>query len=506
MLVGVAYFAGWAVIAVPVAYLGFMNDSRETVVAGHDATIVPTHDGYATINLGAFLPNARYPTDQRLGVRIDVGKTNLQDYDALIQRYALIASHPEGEIDKIGSLMREMIIDNALEGAAIGLVGPGLWLLIGARRRRDLWNALTPRRAAYVVAAVAIGVASLTVSEPWDDPRPPTNVASDTWEPIALLLPETTITGDAQRLQIQGGLTTSGTKQLLQSAFDTYDESVEFYRALADRAPSLAEELRQPEEGETVAMFVTDRHDNVGMDSVTRAIADAGGATVLFDGGDDTSSGESWEAFSLDSLAKAYDDYDAKYAVDGNHDNGTFVGDYLGDLGFTMLRGEPVKGADGIRLLGAPDPRSSGLGSWRTAVGITMDALGENLADTACASDEDGKRISTLLVHDADLGTESLQRGCVDLVLAGHLHVQVGPDQVTATNGSVGTTYTNGTSGGAAYAFALGSKLRRDAEVTLVTYRDGRPVGLQPVMITTSGEYDVAPFIDLPQQDQATAR
>ena len=66
-------------------------------------------------------------------------------------------------------------------------------------------------------------------------------------------------------------------------------------------------------------------------------------------------------------------------------------------------------------------------------------------------------------------------------------------------NGRTGTTYTNGTTGGAAYAFALGSKIRRDAEVTLVTFRNGRPVGMQPVAIRTNGDIIVKDFVDLPQ-------
>ena len=70
-------------------------------------------------------------------------------------------------------------------------------------------------------------------------------------------------------------------------------------------------------------------------------------------------------------------------------------------------------------------------------------------------------------------------------MLAGHLHEQVGPTATTGANGKVGYSYTNGTTGGAAYALAIGSKLRRDAEVTLVTYRDGVPVGLQPVVVDT---------------------
>jgi hypothetical protein len=496
--VGLCYLLGWAAIAVPVAYHSFMTDERATVIAGHDVVVSPTRDGWATIDLGAFLPDVRYPTDRMLGVTIDVGATNLDNYNALIQRYAVIASQPEAEIDKVSELLTDMALDAIAFGAVVGLAGPALWLLLGRRRRSELLHALTTRRTIAAVAVVAV-VVGVTASRPFDDERAEDSVAgSHAWQPIGELIPETTVSGPEARLQIQGGLITSGTKQLIQSAFDTYDTSLTFYNDLEERAATIGPELRQPADDETVALFVTDRHDNVGMDKVARAIGDAGGATVLFDGGDDTSTGESWEAFSLDSLTKAFDDYDERYAVAGNHDNGRFVSDYLADRGVTMLTGEPIKAGDGIRLLGAPDPRSSGLGSWRTITGATFEEQAQSLADTACAADEDGKRVSTLLVHDADLGRPALDRGCVDLVLAGHLHLQVGPDEVVGDNGRTGTTYTNGTTGGAAYAFALGSKLRRDAEVTLVTFRDGRPTGLQPVGIRTNGEIVVKDFIDLP--------
>jgi hypothetical protein len=109
----------------------------------------------------------------------------------------------------------------------------------------------------------------------------------------------------------------------------------------------------------------------------------------------------------------------------------------------------------------------------------------------------DGDRVGTLVVHDADSGREALDRGCADLVLAGHLHEQVGPTAVTGSNGRVGYSYTNGTTGGAAYAVAIGSKLRRDAEVTLVTYRAGVPVGLQPVTVRTLGDFVVGAYTRL---------
>ncbi|MBA2694286.1 MAG: hypothetical protein H0U62_00190, partial [Actinobacteria bacterium] len=72
-LTTLAYGAGWTLVAVPVAYHGFMTDDRDTVIAGHDARVSPTRDGYATVNLGAYLPDVRYPTDRSIGVLIDLG-------------------------------------------------------------------------------------------------------------------------------------------------------------------------------------------------------------------------------------------------------------------------------------------------------------------------------------------------------------------------------------------------------------------------------------------------
>jgi hypothetical protein len=65
---------------------------------------------------------------------------------------------------------------------------------------------------------------------------------------------------------------------------------------------------------------------------------------------------------------------------------------------------------------------------------------------------------------------------------------------VLGEDGRTGYDFTNGTTGGAAYAIALGSKPRREASVTLVTYRDGRPVGLQPVVLQTNGIFEVEDY------------
>ena len=59
--------AAWALVAVPVAAALFLQGSRSTVVAGHDAVVLASLDGYATLDLGPYLPNVRYPSGGRLG-------------------------------------------------------------------------------------------------------------------------------------------------------------------------------------------------------------------------------------------------------------------------------------------------------------------------------------------------------------------------------------------------------------------------------------------------------
>ena len=272
----------------------------------------------------------------------------------------------------------------------------------------------------------------------------------------------------------------------------TYDKSKAFYAAAAEAAGGLAAaRARGGRDGRPGGERPPRQHRHgPGGPGDRRRGRGHGGA----DAGDDTSTGQPWEAFSLDSLDRAFDDLD-RYAIAGNHDNGSFVTRYLDDLGWTTLVGEPVEGPGGGLVLGVDDPRSSGLGDWRDETGLSFTEVGDRLADAACASDE---RINTLLVHDANLGRETLARGCADLVVGGHTHVQSGPEEVVGEGGRTGWTYTNGTTGGAAYAIAVGSKPRRDAGVTLVTYDDrGRPVGVQAVRLQTDGSFVVSGYAAL---------
>lgn len=466
----------------------FLTSSRTVELASHDAVVRPDLTGQAVLHTGPVLPDVRVDTGGIVGVDVQLGKTDAGSTEELARRYAYIAGQPEGQLAKIGHSVQAMAVDAAVRGAVLGLVPLVVWLLIGPARRRDLAGRFGLRSG--VVALVLVVVVGIALWQPWREPAE--TVAGGGWMSLQDFLgPTVPVPDELDAVEVRGDVTTSGTRRLVESAVETYADSKRFYADAETKAATL--DLRVPDERDTVVAFVSDRHDNIGMDPVARAIADAAGATAVFDGGDDTSTGSSWEAFSLDSVSAAFDGLE-RWGVAGNHDEGDFVDDYMSDHGWTMLDGEVVPGPAGTTLFGVDDPRSSGLGNWRDEVGLSFAEVEQRLADAACDSDV---RITTMLVHDANLGREALDRGCVDLVLGGHLHNRVGPVQVIGDSGATGYRYTTGTAGGAAYAFALGSKPKHEAEISLVTYRDGRPAGIQWVDLGTDGIFEVGEYVEL---------
>lgn len=476
---------GWLVLTLLLAAVLFFHSSRTVVVASHETRVSPTLSGYVVVDTGAVLPDLRLPTHRVLGVDLDLGKTQASSAEALVDRYAFIASHPEGQIALVTSAVQGLAVSALLRGAVLAAVPFVLWELLGSRRRRELAAGLRTRRGAAAVAGTTVLAVVLVQPWHWFGER----LQGPGWMPLESVT-ETRIAGLGD-VEITSDATTDEAKRLIDSAIDTYRKSKIFYATAQAEAADL--DVRHARNDETVVVLVSDRHDNIGMDPVARAIGDAAGATAVFDAGDDTSQGSTWEAFSLDSLNEAFSDLD-RFGIAGNHDSGDFVHGYLADLGWTMLDGQTVAGPGSTLLWGIDDPRSSGLGNWRDATGASFSEVEQNVADDVCAADD---RITTLLVHDANLGREALKRGCVDLVLAGHLHVVKGPTRVVGENGQVGYTFTNGTTGGAAYAIAVGSEPKRPATVSLVTYRDGRPAGIQAVTLETDGTWLVGPWVPL---------
>jgi len=492
-VLGVVVHAGiWAVLASAIAAAIFVHSERTVEIASHEARLSPDFSGQVVARMGPVLPDLRMSSGSPIGIEVQLGKTDAATLEELTSRYAAIASQPEGQIAVARRTVTAMVLAALVQGAVLGLLPLLLWTAVGPARRRELARRL-PTRGGVVACGVAVAlVTAVVVPFGWGRTAQP----SQRWVPLADFLgPAVPLPEELDGVEVVTDATTQQSRRLIESAISSYHQSVTFYSEAAEDAAEL--ELREPEDGETVVLLVSDRHDNVGMDKVARAIADAGGATAVFDAGDDTSTGSRWEAFSLDSVAEAFKDFEGRWAVAGNHDNGSFVRSHLEDLGWTYFDDEVLDGPGGSRILGIDDPRSSGLGNWRDERGLSFAEVADRLADAACAADEDGDRVDTLLVHDANLGRGALERGCVDLVVGGHVHVQSGPTAVEAEDGRVGYTYTLGTTGGAAYAIAIGSKLRRPASIALLTYRDGRPVGVQSITLQTNGRYDVTPWVEL---------
>lgn len=490
-----AYLAVWLVLAVALGLGQFLGSSRSVSVASHEAEVSPDFSGEVVLLTGPVLPDLRLDADGPIGMKIRLGKTDAASTDALVERYGYIASQPDGVRARLSATVVDLAIDSAVRGALLATLPIGVWLLVGPRRRRELL-----RRVPTWQGTVAFGAAGVLVVGLWAPWQEESAEDEGRWMTLATFLgSQVPIPEEVADVEVRGDVTTVQTRRLVESAVDTFEKSKAFYAAAQEAAADL--ELRRPGPEESVALLISDRHDNIGMDAVARAVGDAAGATAVLNGGDDTSTGREWEGFSLDSLTAAFDQEpydDRRYGVAGNHDHGDFVRERLVSDGWQMLDGEVVEGPGGSTILGVDDPRSSGLGSWRDETGLDFGEVAERLADTACeAAEESGEPIGTVLVHDAKLAAQALQRGCVDLVVGGHLHVNVGPEAVVAEDGSVGYSYTTGTTGGAAYAVAIGSKIRRTAQISLITYRDARPVGIQRVDLQTNGRFEVAPYVEL---------
>ena len=490
ILRGLALAAVWLVVSVVAGSGFFLASDREVVVASHDTVISPTTDGWVVVRTGPVLPDFRVDSGRILGVDVTLGKTTADTTAELVERYALIASQPEGSIARVEAAVTDMAYDAALRGALVGMVPVAVWLLLGRSRRRELRAGVLSVQGATVATAVVL--AAVLVWEPWSADEESVGSEQE-WLPLPAYLGDAVPVPEAAAgVEVRSDPTAIDSRRLVESAVSTYQKSTEFYDAAAEDAAEL--ELRLPEEGETVAVLVSDRHDNIGMDRVARAIGDRAGAEAVLNAGDDTSTGQPWEAFSLDSVSEAFEGYD-RFAVPGNHDSGDFVADYLDGLGWTILDGGVTEGPGGGPLTGVPDPRSSGLGNWRDETGLSFTEVGERFSEALCDADE---RVATVLVHDANLAREALADGCVDLVVGGHVHVKVGPTPVGAEDGTIGYSYTTGTTGGAAYAIAIGSKPRRDAMVSLITYgEDGRPAGIQAVTLQTNGSFLVGEYVEL---------
>lgn len=484
------------VVGIPVTVSTFVGTERTVTVGAHNATATPTFDGHVTILAGPLLPELRMPSDAPLGVGAEVVLRDSPDTDLerVLAQDAAIASQPEGEIAAMTSEIVGMALASLQRGIAAAVIAmvlaAAVWWAVGARRRRELREAWPPTPRVALVATIMAFVLLGAVMAAVPDPSTRRDVA---WVPLSQEFPELPDEPRLAKVEISRGAATATSKAIVQGALDTYQASLAFYSDLAEKAEGLP--VRAPEEGQTTALVVTDRHNNVGMDPVARQVADAAQVSFVVDLGDDTSNGASWEAFSIKSLRKTFDDLPI-VAVAGNHDTGEYIQREMERNDFILLDGEPTE-VEGVRILGESDPRSSGLtAGYNGNEDDNIAAITEQnvqLAETAC---EDGG-VALLATHSSASAKAAIAQGCADLAISGHLHRQVGPTSTVGPNGTT-TSVSIGSTGGAVYAFALGTKLRRDAQVAVLTFEDGRAVGLQIVTFKPGAVIDVGAYTPLP--------
>jgi hypothetical protein len=228
--------------------------------------------------------------------------------------------------------------------------------------------------------------------------------------------------------------------------------------------------------------FVTDRHCNNGMDRVIVALLGHYGISTLVSGGDDDFSGSfPFESACTGNLA----DQTRRAGITdvfaaGNHDSAQTLADER-KQGIKVLDDKIVSVGD-LHFLGDPDPRTSRYGQGIVPASTAdqrrlLDEQSARIAAVACAQDQ--KVI--VVLHDPRAGVGALDAGCGNAVLAldGHTHQQAGPDRHLLFDGSLGSQFVGGSTGGApnensverSFSSALTvGPLNHDASVNLVSY------------------------------------
>ena len=247
---------------------------------------------------------------------------------------------------------------------------------------------------------------------------------------------------------------------------------------------------------ETVTfVLVSDLHCNVGMARVVAAAVDLSGADALLDAGDTVMSGTSVESFCIDAFAGAVPGGVPVVVATGNHDS-VATAEQERDVGWTVLGGEVVE-VGGISILGDTDPTLTAVGSGtRQEREETVPALGERLAEVACAARDDGPAVDLLLVHNPLAGSATLDAGCARLQLSGHWHRTEGPEVVGR-----GVRYVSTSSGGGAEGGMTLGPLTSAAAITVLRMdaETGEPVDYRFIEVGTDASVVLSPWNFFPR-------
>ena len=473
------------------ATLGVANHLTEhTTVGAHEGDLALTLDGHATArDMPIIGSDLRFPVDApfHTGARFTITKTpNIESFP---QVDALLASQPKGETEHIKEVGLSLARRSALGGLAIGGVG------IGGIYLRRRYSGDKRGELGTIIATVSLTTTLGLLAVPGSL----TNSSSSNWSPLDKQVPSLKQLHNplVDTLEISDGTLEDTAAQLINGGVVAFKTSNAFYDPLKQKAAAIGPELHQPTADQTVAVVISDRHDNTNMDPVVRAAADAAGAEIVLDAGDDLGASQSWEMFSLNSLFTTFKDYKYKFVATGNHDWASFIPKAFEKARWNVLSGKAIPFLKGTKIIGEADPRRSSFNDLPALPGDkTVTKVGENLDAVACDNN-----VAVVLVHSPEAAKTVAKTGCVPLEIAGHTHI-LNQQNIAGTNGA-SFVFTNGTTGGAGgiLPIALWQKLHSDATIGLATFENGMPVGIQSVVFTNSGNVEVGEYTNIPLRE-----
>ncbi|WP_249668967.1 metallophosphoesterase family protein [Cellulomonas hominis] len=433
----------------------------------HEARYEVTADSTVTVDVGPLgTVQVDSPLPLGLGARVEVaeipagagplaGDDTLGALSADVREYAQLFGAPEAAVH---DAVRALAADAARRTGLVLVVLIGGWFagrrLVGAARIAELADVLrrTQVRAAAAGAAAALLLVAGVSTTAHARPRPAGATASAVFDGTPL--EGARITGRLGGLvDTYGGM-----------AVAAYRENQQFY-ARADRSLTAAWDGwadDHPASGDragtqTTVLVVSDLHCNVGMARIITTLTRLSGAQVVLDAGDTVMNGSGIERYCATTFADAVPDGVDLVTAPGNHDSPETTAAYA-DAGALVLDGEVVE-VDGMRLLGAPDPRQDRLLAEPTQ-SESHASVGERLGRVACA---DPEGVDLVLFHNPRVAPTLMADGCVPALVSGHMHTRTDPEQV-----GHGIRYVSGSTAGAQENASRLGPLKGTAELTVL--------------------------------------
>ena len=415
----------------------------------------------------------------------------------------------------IAEVARALVVDairrTLIAVVVVGLVGAGVWFLLGAVRRRELAERLKPRTWGITAGVAAAALVAGCVAS--DD------VGTAPALPTSPVFAGTALAGARITGRLAGVIDTYG-EQLL----GIYRQNEKFYAeartnlqaAWAKQAgldklavsrgtaglptepaptptaspePSATPPQHPGETSPVTFLVISDLHCNMSMTPLIRDIAERSGTDVILDGGDTTMNGTAVEKVCVDSFAKARPKGVPMVVADGNHDS-ALISDAERAQGIKVLDGKVID-VDGVKILGDRDPNETRVGEGTSSRGESAAQTADRLARTAC----DAGDVDLLLIHDPAVGNASMASGCVPFQVSGHTHTRYDP----VVRGQ-GVRYVNASTAGAKSGQPTVGPLHGTAEMTLLrfdpvtrTFTDWKLVEVFPDKTAKVGPWQVIP-------------